>query len=126
MYVSHNNCYGHIYNRTYTLSSLNGYTHWTFYIHIHAENDSNKMSFFEKAKSVMNKAASELKNEMKETYNKTKAKIETTIETTKENLITEVHERFTGGEPIPCANDGNLINIHEFMRIHRSLCYLQT
>ena len=73
---------------------------------LHVENDNDSLSFFQKAKSVMNKAASELKNEMKETYNKTKAKIETTIETTKENLITEVHERFTGGEPIPCHNDG--------------------
>ena len=95
-----------------------------YLISLKAENDSSNMSFFEKAKSVMNKAASELKNEMKETYNKTKAKIETTIETTKENLITEVHERFTGGEPIPCANDGNFINMHEFKCIYTSLCYL--
>ena len=88
---------------------------------IFIENDNTNLSFFQRAKSVMNKAASELKNEMKETYNKTKAKIETTIETTKENLITEVHERCTGGEPIPCDKDGKV-----YIYIYIYICLLHT
>ena len=62
-------------------------------------------SFFSAAKSVMKKVSTELKHEAQHIYDKAKTKIETTLENSFASLVTEVHEKFRGGEPIPDSSD---------------------
>lgn len=69
-----------------------------------AEANEHK-SFLTAAKSVMKKVSSELKHEAQHMYEKAKTKIETTLENSYASLVTEVHEKFRGGEPIPTSSD---------------------
>jgi len=65
-------------------------------------------SFFEKTVSVV----AEVRSEVSNIYRKTKQKIEDKIEDTFAALVTEVHEKFRGGEPIPRADD-QLVRLKE-------------